>query len=107
LGGVPDLGAVVDDPMPGQSWVDDEDEDDGDDVEEDGALPEGGPGAVVVEPVVELEPVVDELVVVAASATSAPPRVRPEASAPMVTTVRKRGFMVRDTFRSRVACSSR
>jgi hypothetical protein len=59
-------------------------------------LPELDDGVVVEELVLALDPVVPvfEVLVVAASATSAPPATRPVVSAPIANTFRSRSFMV-------------
>ena len=85
-------------PMFGQLWVDDEPEPPVELEPEDGVVAELDEPVVpdvpdeLVDVVEDPELVVD--VVVAASATSPPPMTRPEASAPMPTTVRNRGFTV-------------
>ena len=94
-------------PMLGQLWVepdpDPELELEPDDVLEDPELallepvfpvPELDDGVEVDEFVVELEPVLPVVVeVVAAFATNAPPATRPEVSAPMANTFRRRIFI--------------
>ncbi len=96
-------------PMFGQLWVEPEPELDPEEVLEDPEfvlpeeeLPELVPddGVVVEGLEVELEPELPVVVeVVAALATSAPPARRPEVSAPMASTLRRRICMGVCTFR--------